>query len=60
MWKLLADLAVVYCKAATWALAGGDRARAQELVEKARLCLAERGGGCGKRKSGLRHVANCN
>ena len=51
MWKLLADLAVVYCEAATWALAARDMATAQELVEKARVCLDQRGGGREKRRS---------
>ena len=60
MWQLLTDLAVVYCEAATWALAARDMATAQKLVEKARACLEQRGGGRGKRKSGLRHVVNCN
>ena len=60
MWQLLADLAVVYCEAATWALAASDMARAKKLVEKARVCLDQRGGGSEKRKSGLRHVVNCN
>ena len=60
MWKLLADLAVVYCEAATWALAAGDMATAQKLVEKARVCLDQRGGGREKRQSGLRDVVNCN
>ena len=60
MWHLLADLAVVYCEAATWALAAGDMAKAQKLVEKAGVCLDQRGGGREKRKSGLRHVVNCN
>ena len=60
MWQLLADLAVVYCEAATWALAASDMARAKKLVEKARVCLDQRGGGSEKRKSGLRHDVNCN
>ena len=60
MWKLLADLAVVYCEAATWALAARDMARAQKLVEKARVCLDQRDGGREKRKSSLLNVVNCN
>jgi hypothetical protein len=60
MWQLLADLAAVYCEAATWALAARDTARAKKLVERARVCLDQRGGGRGKRKNGLRHVVNCN
>ena len=46
MWRLLTDLAVVYCSAASWSLAAGDRASASELVQKAEACLHQR-----KRKS---------
>lgn len=42
MWKLLTDLAALYCSAASWALAAGERTKACELVEKAEACLQQR------------------
>lgn len=42
MRALLADLAVVYCSAASWAVAAGDLRKALELVRQAEACLDQR------------------
>lgn len=42
MWKLLTDLAVVYCSAASWEVASGDLRGAWDLVRQAEACLDQR------------------
>jgi hypothetical protein len=59
MWKLLADLANVYCSAASWAWAARDSAQAQRLVEQAICCLRQRKGQA-KRASSAQATVECN
>lgn len=42
MWKLLGDLAVIYCRAAEWATAARNEQVGEELVERAWKCLVQR------------------
>jgi hypothetical protein len=42
MWTLLGELSVMYCQAASWALAAGETERATMLIEKAHTCLVQR------------------
>ncbi len=43
MWRLLAELARGYCAAASWAEAAGDESSRDALVDRAWLCLLQRG-----------------